>query len=266
MDASANRQTFDIYAKQFIKRKGIDNLMDWIATKTDFYTAPASTRFHSAYEGGLVAHSIYTFVALGIINKSLGLNYSDETIAICGLFHDLCKVEFYEKTAKNVKVYCADDVQSNNSDELGYFNWQTVIGYKVRDDDPYPAGHGEKSAFLLSKFMNLSTEETLAIRWHMGGFDDAVKGGSYDMAKAYRTYPLCAIIHMADIAAANIYETRCESQAEKQPAASTSDAQNGSVTQSQAADAVEPLQNKEPEPEPQQLDNPLPVQNDELTA
>lgn len=244
MNAAAHKECFIKYATHFIKRKGIENLLGWLE-QTDFYTAPASTKFHSAFEGGLVAHSVLTYVALDILNKSFSLKYPDETIAICGLMHDLCKVNFYEQYTKNAKIYKSGGTKT---DAGGSYEWEPVSAYKVRDDDQYPVGHGEKSVLLLSKFMQLSVEETLAIRWHMGGFDDAVRGGSFDMSKAFHMSSLCVITHMADLAAANIYENKKETVNTSQPA-------QGALAQ-----------NPQQEAPMQQAENPLPQQADQLTA
>ena len=197
MDIAANKEMFVVYAKRFIKRPGIDKLLAWLET-TDFYIAPASTRFHGAYEGGLAYHSILTYTALGTLNNAFCLNYPDETLAICGLMHDICKLNFYQPYYKNVKVYCPD---GKNSDEGGTFRWEAARSYQVRDDDAYPAGHGEKSIFLLSKFMHLNTEETLAIRWHMGGYDDAARSyiGGRTQSNAFQTYRLAPALAIADM-------------------------------------------------------------------
>lgn len=131
-----------------IHRDGIDDLMAWLES-TDFYSAPSSTRYHGAEPGGLAAHSIAVYNRL----KQKQTDETDETIAIASLFHDLCKCNFYKQTFRNVK----NEVTGK---------WEKVPSYDI--DDKFPLGHGEKSMFIIMKFMKLTDEEALAIRWHMG--------------------------------------------------------------------------------------------------
>ena len=114
-----------------------------------------------------------------------------ESYAICGLLHDLCKANFYKVGTRNVK-----------NEETG--QWEKVPFYQVADQLPY--GHGEKSVYLIEHFMRLKTAEAIAIRWHMGGFDDAVRGGSFAVSDAYNTYPLAVKLHIADLTATYLLE------------------------------------------------------------
>lgn len=162
-----------------ISRKGSVELLDWIK-KTDFFTAPASTKFHCACESGLVMHSV------SVYNTMMEKHFDEETdsmesFAICALLHDLCKAQFYKVSTRNVK-----------NDETG--QWEKVPYYSVEDSFPY--GHGEKSVFLIERFMRLKLEEAMAIRWHMGGFDD---NSGYAMSQAYDRYPLAVKLHLADL-------------------------------------------------------------------
>ena len=160
-------------------RKGSAELLEWIQ-KTDFFTAPASTKFHCACEHGLVMHSVSVFNTL--VEKHFDEeNDSLESFAICALLHDLCKAQFYKVSTRNVK-----------NDETG--QWEKVPYYSVEDSFPY--GHGEKSVFLIERFMRLKLEEAMAIRWHMGGFDD---NSGYAISQAYDRYPLAVKLHLADL-------------------------------------------------------------------
>lgn len=171
-----------------ITREGGAKLLDWMQT-TDFFTAPASTRYHGACESGLVMHSLNVY---NVLVKRFGdAGENPESLAICGLLHDLCKANFYKSGFRNVK-----------DDETGV--WTKVPTYHVQDAFPY--GHGEKSVFLIERFMRLKPAEAVAIRWHMGGFDDAVKGGSFAISEAWRNYPLGAMLHMADLEATYLLE------------------------------------------------------------
>lgn len=169
--------------KENIKREGSEQLLEWLE-KTDFFVAPASTRFHLCREGGLLQHSLNVYKRLE--DEIEGMEYSNETIALVSLLHDICKVNFYKTEMRNAK-----------NPETG--NWEQVPFYTV--DDKLPYGHGEKSVYIISGFMKLSREEAMAIRWHMGGFDDSVKGGSYALSGAFEMFPLSLHLHIADMKA-----------------------------------------------------------------
>ena len=177
-----------------IKREGAEALCEYL-TNSDFFTAPASTKYHGSHEGGLVEHSINVYrrlKALVDITYTEDQRPSDETIAIVSLLHDLCKVNFYTIEYRNKK------------NEHGV--WERVPCYTI--DDKLPYGHGEKSVYIISGFMRLTREEAMAIRWHMGGFDEAVKGGSYAMSGAWEQYPLGMLLHCADLQATYLDEEK----------------------------------------------------------
>ena len=173
--------------KTAITRQGGNELLEWML-KTDFFTAPASSKFHSAYEGGLCEHSLNVYNAL--IDRYNDGN-PDESYAIVSLLHDLCKAEFYKLGSRNVK-----------NETTGA--WEKVPFYSI--EDKFPFGHGEKSVFLIERFMRLKVDEAIAIRWHMGGFDDAARGGSFAINNAFEKYPLLVKLHIADIEATYLME------------------------------------------------------------
>ncbi len=179
---------FVAHFEQYIHREGSAELLQWMHG-TDFFTAPASTRFHGACECGLVMHSVNVFEVL--LQRFGDEGQSNESLALCGLLHDLCKTNFYKPGFRNVK-----------DDETGV--WNKVPSYSVQDAFPY--GHGEKSVFLIERFLRLKPAEAVAIRWHMGGFDDAVRGGSYAIGEAWHQYPLGAMLHIADLEATYLLE------------------------------------------------------------
>ncbi len=179
---------FESLYNRHITRAGADKLLSWIHS-TDFFTAPASTRYHGACEGGLVMHSVN--VANVLLARFADSEEGPESLAVCGLLHDLCKANFYKPGFRNVK-----------DDETGA--WNKVPTFTVQDGFPY--GHGEKSVFLIERRMRLSLPEAVAIRWHMGGFDDAVRGGSYAISDAWRSYPLGVKLHIADLEASYLLE------------------------------------------------------------
>ena len=159
-------QFIDIFNSN-IHRAGADKLLAWLES-TDFFTAPASTRFHAAYAGGLLDHSLNVYHVLRA--KHYDPETDDlESCTIAAILHDVCKAGFYKTELRNRK------------NEHG--EWERVPVYTV--DDQFPYGHGEKSVFLIERFMRLRTEEAVAIRWHMGGFDDAARAGSFAIAHAY---------------------------------------------------------------------------------
>lgn len=177
-----------------IKRNGSKELLNWLQT-TDFFTAPASTKFHCACEGGLVQHSVIVYNTLREKHFEEGVD-NEESFAICALLHDLCKAQFYKMSTRNVK-----------NETTG--QWEKQPFYSVEDVFPY--GHGEKSVFLIERFMRLKPAEAMAIRWHMGGFDTSAKGGEFAISLAYDKYPLAVKMHLADFESTYIREKHTSS-------------------------------------------------------
>ncbi len=187
------KQEFIKVYKDNIKREGADELLKFLE-ESDFFSAPASSRFHSNKQGGLVEHSLNCYYRFKkILISEFGENYSnkisEESVAIIALLHDVCKVNTYKEDFRNVKV---DD------------KWTKVPYYTV--DDTLPYGHGEKSVYMISGFMKLSREESMAINWHMGGFDTRVMGGSYSLSTAFYKYPISLLFHLADVSATYLDE------------------------------------------------------------
>ena len=175
----------DVYIA-YIRRPGSADLLAWLANETDFFIAPASTKHHLAYPGGLVEHSLNVFRAL---HERVPLRECTETnmetVAIVALLHDICKVNYYAVDYRN---------------EPG----EGIVRYTVKD--AFPFGHGEKSCFLIQRFMQLTDEEALAIRWHMGAYDDAARGGSRGLNEAMKLYQLVYELHAADMRATHSME------------------------------------------------------------
>lgn len=169
-----------------IKREGAERLLDWLL-RSDFFTAPASTKYHGSHEGGLCEHSVNVYNRL-IGNVAMkDIEASAESLAVVALLHDVCKANFYKVEMKNKK---------NQSGE-----WIQEAYYTV--DDQLPFGHGEKSQYIISAFIKLSREESMAIRWHMGESSNAYPGLS---AQAFRQYPLALMLHISDLEATFIDE------------------------------------------------------------
>ena len=183
----------EIY-KKFIKREGSEALLNYLLSEScDFFHAPASTRYHLASDGGLLIHSLNVSDCLNeylnrpFIKEKCNLTYSDETIAIVSLLHDLCKINCYKKSFRNVK------------DETG--KWIQVPSYDF--DDSLPYGHGEKSVYIITGFMKLTREEAFAIRYHMGfsGTED-----QRNISNAFSQYPLAFALSTADMEATFLVE------------------------------------------------------------
>ncbi len=172
-----------------INREGMDNLINFIE-KTDFYTAPASTRFHGNYEGGLLEHSmkVYEILKYKVENSIMEVEVSDDTLKIVALLHDICKVNYYKVDYRNAK------------NEAGV--WEKVPYYTV--DDTIPYGHGEKSVMMLTEYIKLTSEEKYAIRWHMGFTEP--KELYNTISAAFKKYPLALLLHEADLEATYFYD------------------------------------------------------------
>lgn len=194
------KDTFTEIFQERITRPGADKLLAWLET-TDFFSAPASTRFHLSEPGGLVKHSIHVYDRLRELylheldrDHATAVELSDEeeeTIAIVGLLHDICKVDFYGVEMRNRK------------NEQG--QWEKYPFYVVNDKLPY--GHGEKSVYIVSGFMRLTREEAMAIRWHMGFSDNDFKAGGYSVGNAFDQFPLAVMTHIADLMASHLDES-----------------------------------------------------------
>ena len=193
------RDKFIEIFKSKIKREGADKLLEFICSpSSDFFTAPASARYHSAYEGGLCEHSINVYECLvdylnrDVMREKYGLNYSEESIAIVALLHDLCKMNIYKVSYRNAK------------NEQGV--WEKVPYYEF--DDQLPYGHGEKSVYMIIPFMKLTREEAFAIRYHMGFSNVENQMATNNVSKAFEMYPLAFALSTADMEATYYIESK----------------------------------------------------------
>ena len=187
---------------QSVEREGMEGLIAFIR-KSDFYTAPASTRFHSCHEGGLLEHSLNVYDCL--INK-LGNptwncleNIEKDSLIITALLHDLCKTYFYSIEMKNKKVYSD---MGKKIDDKGRFDWVAVPAYTI--DDMFPYGHGEKSVMMIEEFIKLTPQERYTIRWHMGWTEP--KESYNAVGSSMRKYPLVLALHESDQEATYLME------------------------------------------------------------
>lgn len=177
----------------YIKREGADKLLTYLTENSDFFTAPASARFHSSYTGGLCQHSLNVYECLKSymerdrVANEYKLTASDETIAIVSLLHDLCKINTYKPSTRNVK------------DASGVWHQVPTFSY----DDQMPYGHGEKSVYIISGYMRLTREEAFAIRYHMGFSGNEDKG---NVGSAFEMFPLAFALSTADMEATYFME------------------------------------------------------------
>lgn len=188
------REEFLSIYNEYITREGSDRLLEYLTSKaSDFFTAPASQRYHGCYEGGLVEHSLnvyrclQAYLARERVQQDYGMRYEPESVAIAALLHDICKINCYKPGFRNVK------------DDQGV--WQKVPSYDYEDKLPY--GHGEKSVYIITGFMKLTREEAFAIRYHMGfsGLED-----KRNIGDAFEQFPLAFALNVADMEATYFLE------------------------------------------------------------
>lgn len=174
------KEEFIALLKQ-VNREGMENLIDFL-NRTDFFEAPASTRFHGCFKGGLLEHSMKVYEILKTKTED------SDSVKIIALLHDVCKANFYKVDYRNAK------------NEQGV--WEKVPYYTV--DDTIPYGHGEKSVMMISEFIKLTPEERYAIRWHMGFTEP--KELYTTIGQAYKKYPIALLVHEADLEATYFYD------------------------------------------------------------
>ena len=184
------REEFEMLCGQ-IKRDGIEDLMNWLR-ESDFYKAPASTRFHGNYEGGLLEHSLNVYHELKrLLAVYPEVEVDDETVIVSALFHDLCKVNMYITEKRNRK------------NEQG--QWESYDTYTIKEKFCY-GGHGSKSVFIIQQFMKLKPVEAVAINCHMGAFCEDWKV----VGNAFEQYPFAWLLSVADQSATYIVEGKLE--------------------------------------------------------
>ena len=195
--------TLDLWKKEFydlifsIERDGIDELLDYLEKDTDFYIAPSSSKYHGAYKGGLIEHSLNVYKNLKQLSSIYKTNLEEENVIIIALLHDICKTNFYCKSIRNVK-------RKNEKGEFiltekGKNIWDEEIYYDFNDS--LPLGHGEKSVIIAQKFIPLTNLEIICIRWHMMAYDDSTRGygGNLALTHALELYPEISLVHSADL-------------------------------------------------------------------
>lgn len=155
-----------------------EDFLKWLA-ENGFFTAPASTKYHGNYEGGLFDHSFMVMNLLIELTEKNGLEWRNPSSPyIIGMFHDLCKIDQYRHP-----IYDPDEWE---------YNTETLL-----------KGHGDKSVMLLSQHMKLTEEEVLCIRYHMGAFTDKEEWRDY--TRAVHRYPNVLWTHHADMIASHVH-------------------------------------------------------------
>lgn len=177
----SNKERFIELLKK-VNRNGIDKLISYLKLSS-FFIDPASAKYHGSYEGGLCDHSLAVYEEFVKLTGR-----TDDTAIITCLLHDVCKIGNYKKVIKNVK----------NAEG----KWQEVESYEYDKDNQFPYGHGEKSVLMISMYINLTVEEILMIRWHMGAYES--KECWRELGIAQKMYPSVLYIHFADMIASNI--------------------------------------------------------------
>lgn len=169
---------------RWLHRDGVQGLIQWLTESSDFFSCPASTKYHGSFPGGLALHSYHVYCILQNKVEDFGFQqYSSETVAICGLLHDICKCDTYKMGAR---------------------------GYFVENN--MPIGHGSKSLYLLQCHVALSEEEAAAIRWHMGAFEVGITtkthADAFAFQEALNRYPLVTLLHTSDLEACYLIDAR----------------------------------------------------------
>ena len=179
-----------------VKRPGIDKLINYLET-SDFFVAPCSSMYHGSYPGGLLEHSLNVYNCLvyeyeNLKDSDFNLpNITDESIIIVSLLHDLCKVNCYVESTRNVK-----------NEQTG--QWEKVPFYKR--EPLFPMGHGGKSVFIAQQFIQLTPEEAQAIYWHMQAYDLSNYNTLNELSQANTENLLCFLLAQADMKATYIVE------------------------------------------------------------
>lgn len=176
-------------------RRGMGDMIDFLNHGSDFFTAPASTKYHLAHPGGLAEHSLSAHSTLVRLNETFDMEISSQEINTTALLHDVCKTNFYIEEKRWRK------------DDRG--KWESYIAWGVKDK--LPLGHGEKSLFLIGKFLQLTDSEAAAIRWHMGCWTPGIVS-DYSSGSAFRAatdkYPLVTLLYMADYMSSQLLEDK----------------------------------------------------------
>ena len=207
IDINKNKEEFISLIRSINREFDKEKLINWLENKSDFFTAPASTKYHCSYEGGLCEHSLNVYYALKNLNCNYMLElplteeeqeqgvafkfeYDEDTLKIVGLLHDISKANYYETYTKNVK-------DSNG-------NWQQVQDYKIKEDRFIYGNDEQNTEFMVSTFVPLTVDEKVALLHKSGGksFDSTQE----NIPTIFNKYKLAALLHCADMLSCYILE------------------------------------------------------------
>ena len=204
-----NKNTFlNILSQVNIEGADMQGLIDFLCNKSDFFTAPASTLYHANYTGGLCQHSLnvyYSLCNLVDIYKNRIPEYSEYSLIIVGLLHDISKTNFYEATTINKKIY---NEKGTKHDNIGNFDWFAQEAFKVKDaSERFLAGsHEVNSMLILSQYLPLTMEEMIAILNHHANTNNG--NTLIDQSAIFSKYPLATLLHSADMLSTFILENK----------------------------------------------------------
>ena len=202
-----NQSYFIAMLKDSIHREGarVDDLIKKLEM-SDFFIAPATTQYYGSYAGGLCEHSIEVFTNLiNLVENKLTKRELDggdeivESLVIIGLLHDICKMNRYEQTVRNVKRYCQD---GKNRDDCGNYNWESSVVYQTRQSSNrfIFGSDGETSEYMIRQYIPLNLEESIAIINAKGDTDGNQTRGS-NLGAIFSKYNLPVLLHCADMLA-----------------------------------------------------------------
>lgn len=202
-----NKQERFIELLSSIQRDGADvsGLLSCLQTH-NFYTAPASLKYHSSFKGGLCEHSLKTYDTLTKLVETYFPNrYSEDTLKIVGLLHDIAKSNYYVEEIKNRKVYSET---GSKYDSMGKYNWESYVSYSINSPENRTlfGTLEENTYYIVSQYIPLTLEEASALVNHCGGVEGSSSAANKDLSTIFKKYPLVALLHTADFLSTYLLE------------------------------------------------------------
>lgn len=191
-----------------VDRPGIEGLIEYLVV-SDFFTAPASTKYHCDFAGGLCQHSLNVFDNIIKLKDLYNLDISDESLRLVSLLHDVSKTNFYEEYFQNKKLYSEG---GSKVDEGGRYDWVSVKSYKIKEPElrMVSGEHGFNSYMIIKDYVKLTDEEITAIVNHHLGMDN---GYCFkDMNEVCDRYQLVPLLHLADMCSVYFTENKYHEQ------------------------------------------------------
>ena len=198
LDTEKNKERYLKLLEEVLHEEDFNNIKDWLETG-DFFSAPASTKYHLHGEGGLCQHSLNVYDCLSKKLKDWGLEYPENSIRIVSLMHDWCKINVYVKSTRRVPP-----------ERSGTGKWETEEVWIK--DDAYHLGHASKSVYLIQQFIPLNMLEIEAIHSHMGSTDLSTMFNSFDLNSIFSVNPLAICLHLADMESSYLMEGEIENK------------------------------------------------------